>query len=124
MIAMIKGNQKGFSLLELIVIVVIIGLLATIILAFMSGIRQRSRDTKRERDTHELRTALGLYATDKGRFPATLDELEPKYIPITPVDPRNTGTNIYEYIPLSNGNSYTLTFCYEYSAPDCKTIGP
>ncbi|HEY4506131.1 MAG TPA: prepilin-type N-terminal cleavage/methylation domain-containing protein [Candidatus Paceibacterota bacterium] len=122
---MFRKYQKGFSLLELLVVIVIIGIIATIVLAFMSGARQQSRDARRDRDTHELRTALGIYATDyDGRFPDTLDQLAPTYIPILPIDPLNQGNNTYQYVPENGNNSYVLTYCYEYSAPECKEIRP
>jgi len=127
MIAVIKTNQKGFSLIELIIVIAIIGIIATLTIAFMSGARQKGRDARRDRDTHEIRTALGLYATDNGRYPDTnnFTDIAPTYISIMPIDPTNEGNNVYQYTAESNGNGYVLRYCYEYGTPpECKEIRP
>ncbi len=55
---MIQENQKGFTLVELLVTVGIIGILATITVASLSGTRSRARDAQRLSDVKQIAAAL------------------------------------------------------------------
>lgn len=62
-------NQKGFTLLELITVIAIIGLLANISFASAYVARRKAIDTKRVADLTTLRDALEWYYTDNGVYP-------------------------------------------------------
>jgi prepilin-type N-terminal cleavage/methylation domain-containing protein len=61
--------RKGFTIIELLVVVAIIGLLSSVILASMNKSRGRARDTRRSEDVKQLVNAVNLYATENGPFP-------------------------------------------------------
>ncbi len=65
----ININKKGFTLIEILVAIAIIGILATMLLANFQGIRARARDAQRKRDLNELRTALRLFYNDNQSYP-------------------------------------------------------
>ncbi len=66
-------TQKGFTLIELIVVVALIGLLSVIGLTSYSRVQRNARDVKRMGDMKELRSALLLYKSINGRFPDSFD---------------------------------------------------
>jgi prepilin-type N-terminal cleavage/methylation domain-containing protein len=97
---MIKTANKGFTLIELLVVIAIIGLLSTIVVASLSTVRKKARDTKRVADVKSLQLALELYFDANRQYAYSLAALAPTYIPSIPTDPL-TGT--YSYSPLNAG---------------------
>ena len=64
-----SNNKKGFTLVEILIVVAIIGLLASIVLVGMAGFRQRGRDTRRIADLRQTQHALELYFNKCGYYP-------------------------------------------------------
>ncbi|WP_433972788.1 type II secretion system protein [Tunturiibacter lichenicola] len=91
----VNVTQQGFTLLELMIVMVVIGLLAAIAIpAYTSNIRNAKEATLKE-DLHVLRQAIDSYTVDKQKAPQTLDDLvQAGYIKTMPVDPftRRTDT--------------------------------
>lgn len=65
------ARQAGFTLLEIIVVIVIIGLLATVVVQNLSGEVDKARVTKAQADVRALESALNMYKLDNFRFPST-----------------------------------------------------
>ncbi len=63
-------TKKGFTLVELLVVISIIGLLSTIAIVSLGSARAKSRDTKRIADMKQLSTALEQFYSDQGGYPA------------------------------------------------------
>lgn len=57
-----KINQKGFTLIELMVVIAIIGLLSSIVLASLTEARSKARDSKRVSEMRNVEKALQIYA--------------------------------------------------------------
>jgi len=67
-----KSGSKSFTLVELLVVISIIGLLSSIIIVSVNGVRKKARDAKRLADMQQIVKALMLYYDDKnGRFPGS-----------------------------------------------------
>ena len=66
---MLQQPQKGFTLIEILVVVSIIGILAAMLLANMVGIRERAADTRAKNNINQLKNALRLYYNDNQRYP-------------------------------------------------------
>ncbi len=63
-----RTTNTGFTLLELLVVITIIGLLATIVMASLSVSRQKSRDATRKSQIEEIVKAYALYYADNGTY--------------------------------------------------------
>lgn len=98
------SRQRGFSLIELLVIASIIMLLSTIVLSSLDLQRKRARDAVRKSDIQFLRSALELYSVSFGDYPSDLNQLEDDLedINFLPKDP-SSGDD-YEYLYLSSFN--------------------
>ena len=68
---MITKDNRGFTLVELLVVIAIIGLLSTLAVVALQGARVKSRDAKRVADIKQVQTALELFASERGIYPAT-----------------------------------------------------
>lgn len=108
-----KIFKRGFTLIELMVVIAIIGVLSSIVLASLNSSRMKSRDTKRIADIKGLQTALEFYFDAKRRYPEELDadDFVGEFIPSEPTDPikDSTGNAVrYKYATDSNGEYYHL----------------
>lgn len=61
--------KRGFTLIELIMVVAIISLIASIVLSSLSKAREKGNDTARIQSLHEVQSALQLFFTDNGFYP-------------------------------------------------------
>jgi general secretion pathway protein G len=115
-----RKGQDGFTLIELMVVILIIGLLATIVVQSLRGATDKAKKTKAQADIAELRTALDRYYLDNGNYPTTEQGLaalvtaptngpipsdyeDGGYVQRIPNDPWG-----HPYVYQSDGNSYTL----------------
>jgi prepilin-type N-terminal cleavage/methylation domain-containing protein len=62
-------RKRAFTLIELLVVVAIIGILATVVVINLSGAQSKSRDAKRANDIKAIDTALKLFFQDEGKYP-------------------------------------------------------
>jgi len=69
-------REKGFTLIEIMVVVVIIGLLATLILPRVLGRQEEAFVAKAKSDIQALTSALKLYKLDNFNYPSTEQGLE------------------------------------------------
>src|SRR5687768_13003597 len=65
-----KLNQKGFTIIELLVVIVIIGILVALTLPNLFSAQARGRDTDRKNELKNLQTKLETYFNDNDSYPA------------------------------------------------------
>lgn len=65
-------RQRGFTIVELLIVIVVIGILAAITVVAYSGIQDRGNNAKRKADLAAMAKSLELYYVDNGRYPTVV----------------------------------------------------
>ncbi len=68
--SMNKAKSRGFTIVELLIVIIIIAILAAITIVAYTGIQQRARDSQRKTHVQAIVKALELYYIDNGRYPS------------------------------------------------------
>jgi prepilin-type N-terminal cleavage/methylation domain-containing protein len=81
-------RARGFTFIELLLVLFLVALLASIVAPVVTGSLQRARESTLREDLRVLRKAIDDHYADTGLYPATLDDLVSKrYLRAVPVDP-------------------------------------
>lgn len=116
--------SPGFTLMELLIVMVIIGILSTLGLGSFQSSQQKGRDSKRKAELKQIGVALEAYYNDKGEYPLGdsglisgcdggtpcawgeqfVDENDTIYMVELPEDPRDTSSYFYD----SDGSYYQI----------------
>ncbi|MDE3199404.1 MAG: type II secretion system protein [Acidobacteriota bacterium] len=91
-----KKSDSGFTLLELIVVMTIIGILATLAVPSFVGAIRSAREAVLKEDLHVMRAAIDSYTMDKQKAPQSLDDLvQNGYLKTIPEDPMTHATDTW-----------------------------
>ena len=82
----LKREQSGFSLIELLIVVAIIGIIATIAVPQLLDAIDRGRQRRTMADMRNIATANGTYRVDEGVYAPALSDLTPTYMQVIPAN--------------------------------------
>jgi general secretion pathway protein G len=92
-------RQSGFTLVELMIVVAIIGILATVAVPSYRQSVVKAREAVLRQDLFTMRDLLDQYRADKGKYPATLKDLvTATYLRAVPVDPMTQSATTWQEI--------------------------
>ena len=138
----LKKRDQGFTIVELLIVIVVIGILALLVITTYSGIQAKARNSKRQTDVQSIQTQVEAFFSQNGYYPSLADINSSSWLNtnmksldqnalIDPSNPTNSKTlassptaKQYSYqVTDSSGNScesddttcakYTLTATYE-----------
>ncbi len=110
-----RANDAGFTIVELLIVIVVIAILAAISVVAYTGVQARARDSRRANDATSILKALEAHRAVHGSYPVATPEvpgnyedstdadgtfmefLTPEFFGETPVDPINDSTHYYRY---------------------------
>ena len=146
----LKRNQQGFTIVELLIVIIVIGILAGLVLVTFNGVQQKARNTERQTDTKAIASHMETYNAQKGYYPtnanlndsafrsANLKGLDQEALK----DPKGTGYTVattatssqYGYNPTKDDGSacdntagnecskFTITYVTEGSGGGTQTV--
>lgn len=110
----IKTGNKGFTLVEILIAIVIIGIITTGVRPAYQSIVKRAKESSLKKNLYTLRDAIDMYSVDhrdENNLPmypnSLIDMVEEKYIRYIPEDPM-TGNENWITIPFDSGGIYDV----------------
>lgn len=134
MISKLKNN-RGFTIVELLIVIVVIGILAALVIVTYNGIQQKARNTERKTDIKALQGHMEAYWADNAKYPTLAQANDAStggfrdtnfkgLDPASFADPKNAtsqqlcaaaAANCYGYVPTPSGCDNTATDCTNYT---------
>ncbi|WP_449556332.1 type II secretion system major pseudopilin GspG [Huaxiibacter chinensis] len=120
-------NQRGFTLLEIMVVIVILGILASLVIPSLMGNKDRADRQKAVSDIVTLENALDMYKLDNGRYPTTEQGLKALVTPptLSPLARAYRAEGYIRRLPQDPwGGDYRLISPGEHGLFDVFSAGP
>ena len=91
------SRMSGFTLMEMMIVMVLIVILAGIGLSVYGNSVQRAKEATLKEDLFRMRDAIDQYYADKNKYPGSLEDLvSEKYLRAVPVDPFTTSADTWQ----------------------------
>jgi len=94
-----KQQRRGFTLIEILIVVSLLGLLASIVISTHRNASLKGKETVLRHNLRQLRVTLDEYNNDKGHYPTDIDMLvEEGYLREIPIDPMTGSKETWELV--------------------------
>jgi general secretion pathway protein G len=95
-----RASEGGFTLIELMIVMSLIVILASIGLAVYTNSVTKAKESVLKEDLFRMRDAIDQYYSDKGKYPSSLQDLvSEKYLRSIPVDPFTNSADTWREVP-------------------------
>lgn len=127
----LKRKESGFTIVELLIVIVVIGILAALVITTFSGIQRKARDSERQTDINAIHGQVEAYYAQNGKYPtgANLDDdtwvsANLKGLDLAALkDPKGSSNdladaaaaNVYAYTVTPSGCDNSATDCTGYT---------
>lgn len=112
----LKRKQSGFTIVELLIVIVVIGILAAIVITTFTGVQKKARDADRKSDANAIYSQVEVYFAQNGKYP-TLTEMNSSSFRSANLkglqddaltDPKGSGATLVSS-PTANAYAYSNT---------------
>ncbi len=69
----LRNKQQGFTIVELLIVIIVIGILVGLVITTFTGIQQKGRNTERQTDIKAIHGQLEAYFAQNGKYPELTD---------------------------------------------------
>lgn len=110
-------NKKGFTIVELLIVIVVIGILATLVIVTFTGIQQKARNTERKTDINAVASHVEAFYAETGSYPTMAQMNDPAFRTANMkglkadalADPKNAGSQTLAATSTSTVYGYAVT---------------
>ena len=91
-----NNSESGFTLVELMIVMLVIGVLTAIAIPLFAAAIRNAKEAALKEDLHVIRDAIDSYTMDKAKAPESLDDLvQTGYLKKIPIDPTTHSTDTW-----------------------------
>ncbi|HSX45000.1 MAG TPA: prepilin-type N-terminal cleavage/methylation domain-containing protein [Candidatus Saccharimonadales bacterium] len=104
-------KQRGFTIVELLIVIIVIGILATLVLVTFTGVQQKARNTQRQTDIKAVASHLEAYNANNAEYPTLANMNDAAWVAanlkgLDKESTRDPNGTLYTFAGSSTSNQY------------------